>query len=164
MHSSILITTRPLHFLLPPGHWRVGCFKVFFSYSLLDLYYKMQKKEPETEDHNCKPNIIPEYGCAHRPRLFDTISNYRLSFTTVRSICLNVKGRISPFLFLKEILFELKYFYDTFIKDKKYCTLLNENTFLFCNNEAVLSVLGTTMGTTLSFSIKYFARYEPFGL
>ena len=77
---------------------------------------------------------------------------------------LSLKGRISPFLFLKEKLFELYgIFTVAFIKYKKYYHFIEcENVVFFLQEgSSTFSILATAMAT-LPFTIKQFAVYGAF--
>ena len=75
-----------------------------------------------------------------------------------------IKGKISPFLFLKEKLFELYgIFIVAFIKYKKYWHIIECENFLFLQEgSGTFSILATAMETTMPFSIKQFAVYDAF--
>ena len=74
-----------------------------------------------------------------------------------------LKGRISPFLFLKEKLFELYgIFTVAFIKYKKYEHVIEcENVFFLQEGSSTSSILATAM-ETLPFTIKQFTVYGAF--
>ena len=76
----------------------------------------------------------------------------------------SIKGRISPFLFLKETLFELYGILTVaFIKYKKYKHIIEcENVLFWQEGSSTFSIFATTMETSMSFSIKQFAVYGAF--
>ena len=75
----------------------------------------------------------------------------------------NIKGIISPFLFLKENLFELYGICTVaLIIYKNISTLLNAKTLFFARRKQYFRILATTMETTMPISIKQFAVYGAF--